>query len=198
MRGYLSIEKSTPLADMVLGPDGIRGLAISLSVGVIAGCLAASLKLHLGLPGHKAIIWMTPVIAARLLGQCRIGTTAGAFTAAFVSLGSGGNFAGGLLGLPLVGAGGALVDACIMKLEKHKRSALTTIVAIALAAMLANLICCGKRLLVPAGIAPHHMFGSAAVALRPISYALFGFLAGLIASTGTYIFRQRKKPNQSN
>ena len=183
---------------MVLGPDGIRGLTISLSVGIIAGFLAASVKLHLGLPGHKAIIWMTPVIAARLLGRCRIGTTAGAFTAAFVSLGLGGNLAGGLLGLPLVGAAGALVDACIIRLENCKASALTTIVAIAAAAMLANLICYAKRLLGPAGIAPHHLFGGAAIVLRPMSYGLFGFLAGLIAATGTYLFRRRKNPNRSN
>ena len=183
---------------MVLGLDGIRGLAISLSVGVIAGCLAALLKLHLGLPGHKAIIWMTPVIAARLLGRCRIGTTAGAFTAAFVSLGSGGNLAGGLLGLPLVGVAGALVDACIIRLEKRNASALTTIIAIALAAMLANLICYGKRLLVPAGIAPHDIFGGAGIMLRPMSYGLFGFMAGLIAAAGTYPFRRRRNPNQSN
>ena len=197
MHGYLSIEKATPPAETILGPDGVRGLAISLSVGVIAGCAAAFLKLHLGLPGHKAIIWMTPVIAARLLGRCRIAATAGAFTAAFVSLGSGGNLAGGLLGLPLVGAAGALVDACILKLENRKASAPTTILVVALAAMLANLICYGKRLLVPAGIAPHDMFGSAAVLLRPISYALFGFLAGLIASTGTHLFRRRPKPGES-
>lgn len=193
MRGYLSIERNTALADMILGLGGVRGLAISLSVGVIAGCLAASLKLHLGLSGHKAIIWMTPVIAARLLGRCRIGTTAGAFTAAFVSLGSGGNLAGGLLGLPLIGAAGALIDACIFKLEKCKASALTTVITIALAAMLANLICCFKRLLAPAGIAPHDALGVASFLLRPMSYALFGFLAGLIASTGTYLFRRRKK-----
>lgn len=193
MRGYLLTEKATPPADLILGPDGARGLAISLSVGVIAGCMAAFLKLHLGMPGHKAIIWMTPVIAARLMGGCRIGTTAGAFTAAFVSLGSGGNLAGGLLGLPLVGAAGALVDACIFKLEERKASALTTIIMIALAAMLANLICYGKRLLVPAGIATHDMFGAAAFMLRPMSYSLFGFLAGLIAAAGAHPFRRRKK-----
>lgn len=196
MHGYLSIEKATPPAETILGPDGVRGLAISLSVGVIAGCAAAFLKLHLGLPGHKAIIWMTPVIAARLLGRCRIGTTAGAFTAAFISLGSGGNLAGGLLGLPLVGAAGALVDACIFKLERCKASALTTVIVVALTAMLANLVCYGKRLLVPAGIAPHDMFGSATALLRPMSYALFGFLAGLIAAAGTYPFRRRKNPNE--
>jgi hypothetical protein len=180
---------------MVLGPGGVQGLAISLSVGVIAGCLAASLKLHLGLSGHKALIWMTPVIAARLLGRCRVGTTAGAFTAAFVSLGAGGNLAGGLPGLPLVGAAGALIDACIFQLEKHKASAATTVVAIALAAMLANLICCFKRLLAPAGIAPHDVLGGASILLRVMSYALFGFLAGLIAALGAFALRRERKTN---
>jgi hypothetical protein len=192
MRGYLSIRKDTPLADIVLGPAGLRGLIVSLSVGVIAGCLAASVKLHLGLPGHKVLIWMTPVIVARLLGRCRIGTTAGAFTAAFVSLGSGGNLAGGLLGLPLVGAAGAFVDACILKLENHRASAPATIIVVALAAMMANLICCVKRLLGPIGIAPHDFFGSAGLMLRPLSYAFFGFVAGLVAAITSHVVRRRR------
>jgi hypothetical protein len=193
MRGYLSIEKSTATADMVLGPAGLRALAVSVSVGIIAGCLAATLKLHLGLSGHKALIWMAPVIAARLLGRCRIGTTAGAFTAAFVSLGVGGNLAGGLPGLPLVGAAGALVDACIFRLEKRKTSPLTSIIVIAVAAMLANLICCFKRLLGPTGLAPHDVLGGASVLIRMMSYALFGFLAGLIAAAGAYPLRRGRK-----
>lgn len=192
MRGYLSIRKDTPLAEIVLGSAGLRGLAISLCIGVIAGCLAASVKLHLGLSGHKALIWMTPVIIARLLGRCRIGTTAGAFTAALVSLGIGGNLAGGPMGLPLVGAAGALVDACIGQLEKYQASAVTTIIVVAFSAMLANLICCLKRLLGPTGIAPHDFFGSAGILLRPISYAFFGFVAGLVAAITSHVVRRRK------
>jgi hypothetical protein len=198
MRGYLSIRRGMPLADMVLGSAGFRGLAVSVSVGVIAGCLAASVKLHLGLSGHKALIWMTPVIVARLLGQCKIGTTTGAFTAAFVSLAAGGNLAGGPLGLPLVGAAGALVDTCIGQLEKHRASAVTTILVVAISAMLANLICCLKRLLGPTGIAPHDIFGSAALLLRPISYALFGFVAGLVAAITSHVVRRHNSPSRRN
>jgi len=192
MRGYLSIRKGTPLAEMVLGPAGLKGLVVSVSVGIIAGCLAASVKLHLGLPGHKALVWMTPVIVARLLGRCRIGTTTGAFTAAFVSLGIGGNLAGGPLGLPLIGAAGALVDACIGRLEKLRASAVTTIIVVAFSAMLGNLICCLKRLLGPVGIAPHDFFGSAGVLLRPLSYAFFGFVSGLVAAITSQVVRSRK------
>ena len=195
MRGYLSISKDTPLTDIVLGPAGLRSLVISLSIGVIAGCLAATVKLHLGLSGHKALIWMTPVIVARLLGRCRVGTTAGAFTAAFVSLGIGGNLAGGPLGLPLVGAAGALVDVCIGQLEKHRASAVTTIIVVAFSAMLANLICCFKRLLNPAGLASHDFFGSAGF-LRPLSYAFFGFVAGLIAAITSQVAQRRKSSSQ--
>ena len=55
MRGYLSIEKNTALTDMVLGSGGLRGLAISLSIGVIAGYLAATLKLHRSASGKSQI-----------------------------------------------------------------------------------------------------------------------------------------------
>ncbi len=191
MRGYLSIKKRILPADIVLGPDGVRGLVISLSAGLIAGCLAASLKFHLGLPGHKALLWMTPVIAARLAGRCRIGTTAGALTAAFVSIGLGGNLAGDAAGLPLIGAAGALIDACIIQLEKRKTSVFATIMAVAFSAMLANLICCAKRLLVPVGFAPQDVVSGMAFLLRPISYGFFGFLAGLIAAASVYMIRRR-------
>ncbi len=177
---------------MVLGPEGVRGLVVSLSAGLIAGCLAASLRFHLGLPGHKALFWMTPVIAARLAGRCRVGTTAGALAAAFVSIGLGGNLAGDAMGLPLVGAAGALIDACIIHLEKHKASALATIIGVALNAMLANLICCAKRLLVPAGLAPQEVVSSVDLLLRPVSYGFFGFLAGLIAAAGVHLTRRRR------
>jgi len=166
-------------------------LIISLSAGVIAGCLTASLKLHLGLPGHKALLWMTPVIAARLAGGCRIGATAGALTAAFITLGLGANLAGSVLGLPLIGAAGALIDAFIIRLEKHKVSALTAILGVAFSAMSANLICCAKRLLLPTGIAPHDILSGSGLLLRPVWYGFFGFLAGLIAAAGVYLAHRR-------
>lgn len=188
MRGYLSIRKIL-LADMVFGLEGVRGLAVSLSAGLIAGCLAASLRFHLGLPGHKAFFWMTPVIAARLLDRCRVGTTAGALSAAFVSIGLASNLAGDAVCLPLVGAAGALIDVCINYLEKNKASVLATIMGVALSAMLANLICCAKRLLAPAGLLSQDISVGADLLLRPMSYGFFGFLAGLIAAASVHLTR---------
>ncbi len=196
MRGYLWIENKGTAIEAVLGPEGVRGLAVSLSAGIIAGCLAASLRFHLGLPGHKALLWMTPVIAARLLGRCRVGATSGALTAAFVSIGMGGNLAGSLSGLPLVGVAGVLIDVTVARLEKCKASALATIVAVAFSAMLANLVCCAKRLLLPTGLTPHDIFGGADVLMRPLSYALFGFLSGLFAATAARLLRSRKTLGQ--
>ncbi|MHC4495892.1 MAG: hypothetical protein ACYSYM_08720 [Planctomycetota bacterium] len=111
-------------------------------------------------------------------------------------MGAGGNLAGGLLGLPLVGAAGALVDACVLQLEKRKPSALTSILLIALTAMLANLICYAKRLLAPVGVAPHDIFGGASIFLRPLSYGLFGFLAGLIAAVSAHLIQRCRKHGQ--
>jgi hypothetical protein len=79
-------------------------------------------------------------------------------------------------------------------LEKHKASPLTAIIVVALSAMLANLLCCAKRLLVPAGIAPHDVLAGAGLFVRPMSYGFFGFLAGLIGAAGAYFVRRRKIP----
>jgi hypothetical protein len=193
MRGYPSIRKEATLIYSLIGSDGLRGLIVVVSAGVIAGCLSASLRLHLGLPGHKALIWMTPVIIARLLGRCRIGATAGSFTAAFVSLGLGGNLAGGLIGLPLVALAGACIDVSITRLERHETSAVVSIISISSTAMFANLICFAKRLLLPAGLSPHDVFTSAGLIVRPVSYALFGFISGLIAAITAYFITRRKK-----
>ena len=57
-------------------------LLASISVGVIAGIFISIFRLKLGMPGHKAFFWMTPVLIARLRGKCKIGATAGGFFAA--------------------------------------------------------------------------------------------------------------------
>jgi hypothetical protein len=101
-----------------------------------------------------------------------------------------------MLGLPLIAAAGALIDAVAVQVEKRKRSVLATIAVIAFAAMAANLICCAKRLLLPVGLTSHDVFGGLDVLMRPLSYGLFGFLAGLIAATVAHLLRSRKAPRQ--
>lgn len=94
-------------------------LAVSVAVGVIAGLFIGTVRLGLGLAGHKSLFWMTPVIIARLLGRCKAGTTAGALSAAFTTLAVGGRLAGGVLGLGLIGFAGIVLDVVINSLEKR-------------------------------------------------------------------------------
>lgn len=170
----------------------LKMLAASIAVGVIAGLFIANVRLHLGLPGHKALFWMTPVIVARLLGRCRAGTTAGALSAAFTTFVLGSHLAGGVLGLPLIGFAGIILDAVINFLEKRKMSALLVIPIIGFTAMLANLLCLVKRLLVPLGHAPQLLFGISGFWLKLASYAFFGLMAGLIAAMLACLINRRR------
>ena len=133
-------------------------LIASIATGVIAGLAMTHLRLNLGLPGHRAVFWMIPVIMARLLGKCPIGSTAGALAAGFTSLGLGGNIAGGLIALPLIGVAGILLDMAVGIIEKRHVPIIFAVVLIGFTALSANLICFIKRMLAPAGLNPHHFF----------------------------------------
>ena len=165
-----------------------------MAVGVIAGCAVAAQKFHLGLPGHIALIWMTPVIAARLLSKNKAGTTAGALSAAITTLMLSRPFSGGALGLPLIAIAGIALDSAIGYVEKTNPSKLKSLAIIALAAMAANLICLCKRVLLPVGINAHVATQAAYIWFQPVSYAIFGLSSGVIAMfTAGVISRVAKK-----
>jgi len=182
MRGFLLNVRRAGLWNRAAGTRQLEMFVASVSTGILAGMLAASVRLHLGLPGHKALFWMTPVLLARLLGRCRVGTAAGAFSAACVALGLGGHVAGGAVGLPLIGFAGLVMDAMIHWLEQRGIRPVMMIPLIAVLAMGANLIAFGKRCLVPAGPNAHYLFGFSGPWVEALSYAAFGMLAGLIAA----------------
>lgn len=158
-------------------------LIASAAVGVISGLIISQVKLHLGISGHKAFMWMTPVILARLMGKCKVGATTGALTASTTCFALGGNIAGGPLGLPIVVIAGVMLDAIIAFIEKHKPPFFVTIPVIGLAAMFANLLLFVKRILLPLGIGDHNVLGLTGWWFRPVSYAVCGLLAGLAAAT---------------
>jgi len=192
MRGSLLIEKRADRWYSIVKSHSFRMLIASLAVGIIAGLFTAHVRLNLGLPGHKAVFWMTPVLLARLLGQCKAGATAGALAAAFTIFALGGNLAGGLLGLPLIGIVGVFFDAVIGYLEKYKIHILLIIPLLSLAAMSANLIMLAKRGLSPRGASPHFFLGMSGFWFDLLSYAFFGLLAGLIAAAGAYLTARRR------
>ena len=193
MRGFPLTEKKAARWNSITKSHSFRMLVASLAVGVISGLFMAHVRLNLGLPGHKAVFWMTPVLLARLLGKYKAGTTAGALAAAFTTLALGGNLAGGLMGLPLVGVVGIFLDTVIGYFEKHKIHILLIIPMLSLAAMSANLIMFAKRILSPRGASSHFLFGISGFWLDLLSYAFFGLIAGLIASIGAYLTGRRAK-----
>ena len=170
-------------------------LIMSVSVGVIAGLFISHVRLHLGLPGHKVLFWMTPVLVARLLGRCRAGTTAGALAAAFTACSLGGHLGGGIIGLPLVGVAGVFLDTVIGWIEKRKINyGILMITLVGLSAMTANLIVFGKRMINSVGGNLTFLFGVTGIWYDLICYACFGLAAGLLAaSTVSVIGAKRKK-----
>jgi len=193
MRGSLLIEKKLDRWNSFLKSRQFQMLLASIATGVLAGLAMTHLRLHLGLPGHRAVFWMTPVIMARLLGKCRAGSTAGALAAGVTTLGLGGNIAGGLIALPLIGVAGILLDTVISIIEKRTIPTVSAVSLIGSAAMLANLICFVKRMLAPAGLNPHHFLGISFVGFDLLSYAVFGLVAGLLAASMSYLITAKKR-----
>ncbi len=192
MHGFPWIKNGIPLRDSIAKDSQIRMLMVCIAVGAIAGLVVAGVRLNLGLPGHKALFWMPAVIIARMLGRCRAGATAGAAATAFTTFALGGNLAGGPMGLPLVVVAGAFLDLVIGTLESRKVPAWLHVPAIGVAAMLANLICLTRRLLLPVGLGAHLLFDASGFWFRFCSYAFFGLVAGLIAAVVTHSVKRRR------
>ena len=186
MRGFLLTVRKAVLWNSFVSRRQFRMLMASMAVGVLAGVFMAHIRLNLGMPGHKALFWMTPAVLVRLIGRCKAGTTASTLSTAFASLALGGNLAGGWLGLPLVGFAGVILDLVINFLEKHKISFFLVIPVVGIAGIFANLLCLLKRFLLPAGVNMHVFWGISGIWFKIASYAFFGLLAGIIGSVSAF------------
>ncbi len=181
MRGYLLTEKRVALWNNLLHSHQGRMLLASLSVGVMAGIGMAFVKLNLGIPGHKAWFWVTPVLLTRLLGRCKVGATAGALAASSTAVCLGGHVAGGLIGLPLITFAGMVWDVVIDRLEVRGMSLAWFIPIAGLLGMGANFLAFAKRLINPAGPGSHTLLGLSGWGFSLTSYLICGLMAGLIA-----------------
>lgn len=191
MRGYPLTERKAGLWSRLLSAEQLRMLLITGVLGVAVGLLMSQVRLHLGLPGHKALFWMIPIVTARLLTRCPVGVTAGTLATAFTSLAMGGHFAGGVVGLPAVGFAGILLDAVIVFAERRHLAAQWTIPLLAVGGALANLLCLFKRLAAPVGPNSHYLWNMSWPWADVASYAFFGFCAGLVGSGLATIARRR-------
>jgi len=156
-------------------------LLLSISTGVFAGLFISLFRLNLGMPGHKAFFWMTPVLITRLSGGCRIGAAAGGLFAALTTYSLGANLAGGAIGMPVIVIAGMILDWAVSYIEKNKFSGLIMITILGFAGTAANLLCLSKRMILPVGLNPHFIFGVSGFGFRLCSYAFFGFLSGVVA-----------------
>jgi len=171
-----------------------RLLLTNLFVGVAAGLLSAAMRLDLHLPGHRAVFWLTAVVAGRLVARHRFGATASASAAACMSLALGRNLAGGWMFLPLVSAAGALIDTLAAFIERKAVPLWLVVPLMGLGGLGANLLCSIKRLLVPPG-AIRAVFGVPFPLGNMVSYAVFGLLAGLIGATIAVAATKRRRPS---
>lgn len=181
MLGSLLIVKKVNLHSVIQSHQ-FKMLLVSISAGIISGLFIALVRLNLGMPGHKAFFWMTPVLIARLRGGCKIGTTAGGLFAALTTYSFGANLAGGVIGMPLIAVAGMILDWTVNFIEKNKFSGSKMIMILGIAGAAANLVCLSKRMILPVGLNPHFIFGVSGFWFRLCSYAFFGLLSGVIAA----------------
>ncbi|MBN2182281.1 MAG: hypothetical protein JW715_10230 [Sedimentisphaerales bacterium] len=148
----------------------------------MSGLFIALVRLNLGMPGHKAFFWMTPVLISRLHGRCRIGTTLGGLFAAITTYSMGAHLAGGVIGMPIIVAAAIILDWTVNFIEKNNFSGFKMILLLGIAGAAANLVCLSKRMILPAGLSPHFILGVSGTWFRICSYAFFGLLSGVVAA----------------
>jgi hypothetical protein len=179
--GYLSIERDrAPWSKAV--SDGYLSV---VAVGVLAGILVAYARTPMHLPGHKAVLWMAPVLCARMVAGVRAGASAGALTTAVTTFVLGGRLAGGLAMMPLIVLAGVVFDLAVQLAERRKFAWWQYFGFFVLAGLIGNLICFVKRLFDPMGA----FFSAGNIedcVLAGGYHAVFGALAGLIGVGSAY------------
>jgi hypothetical protein len=191
MFGSLLTAKKVNI-NSIIRSNQFRMLLVSISVGVMAGSFIALVRLNLGMPGHKAFFWMTPVLIARLRGGCKVGTTAGGLFAALTTYSLGANLAGGLVGMPMIVCAGMILDWTVNFLEKNKISGGIMILVLGLSGIAANLVCLAKRMILPTGLSPHFIFGVSGFWFKLFSYAFFGLISGVVAAISVKLIKRKQ------
>jgi hypothetical protein len=165
---------------------------ISISVGVMSGLFISLVRLNLGMPGHKAFFWMTPVLITRLRSKCWIGATLGGLFAALTTYSMGANLAGSIIGMPIIVIAAVILDWTVNLIEKKNITGLKMVLFLGIAGAVANLVCLSKRMILPAGLSPHFILGESGAWFRLCSYSFFGLLAGVVAAISVK-FKVRKQ-----
>jgi hypothetical protein len=185
--GYLSIERNRGPWSRAVSDGYLSAIAI----GILAGIVVAFARTPIHLPGHKAILWMAPILATRLVTRSRAGASVGAFSTAITTLSLGGRIAGGIAMMPLVVLAGVVLDGAIRVGERHHFARWQLLLLLASAGAVGNLICFAKRVFDPMG-AFFSVGNFNDMLIAASSHAFFGFLAGLLgAAAGNVLLKFR-------
>jgi len=185
MRGFLWTEGHCGLAGSRADSRSLAAPLVCIAVGVAAGLAAAHVRLHLGLPGHKAILLVTPVIVARLVWGSSIGAIGGMLAAGLASMAGEGHWVGAGTHLAAAGLAGAALDAVIGFAERRRRLRSPWLIPlVGLAGLVANLVMLGERCLAPV-FQSHQVAGLSGAETRLVSYGFFGLVSGLLGATAS-------------
>jgi hypothetical protein len=183
VRGSVSIEKNPGRWSKSLSESYLAVVAI----GILSGIVVAYARTPIHWPGHKAVFWIAPVLGARLVTRTGAGASIGALATAITTFLLGGRIGGGIVLMPLIILAGIVLDLGVQWSERIHPSVWRRILLLALAGLIANLICFLKRLADPIG-----PFMSARnlddLLFAGSSHAMFGCLAGLIGAAAGYIW----------
>jgi hypothetical protein len=174
MLGYQSTEKQS----IPWSKAQAEAYLAMAAVGAIAGVVVAFAQTPLHWPGHKILFWLTPVLASRLVFKARAGASVGSSATVATTLLLGGRLAGGFAMMPLVILGGIVLDLAVLQSQRVQSSPAKLLLLVS-AATAVGLMCFIKRFFEPVG-----GFFSAGnlndLAFAGLSWAFFGFLAGLL------------------
>jgi hypothetical protein len=191
MRGSPWIEEKASLAGSAQAAAVIKALLASVAIGAVVTVVTDQVRLHLGLPGHRAILWMAPLVIARVVLGRPLCATASALAAGLTSLATGGHFVGAAVHLPMAAVAGAVLDVAVSLAERWRLSAVWAIPLVGLAGLVANLVMLVERLMGPL-FQWHSFLGATGVDARFISHAVFGLAAGLLGAALGYAVTRRR------
>ena len=196
MRGFLLTENAAVRWSDAFTRTGARLFAANLAVGALAGLLTAHGRLGLAMPGHKALLWLTPILVARLLARHPLGATGGATLACCTCFLVGGNLGGGFMLLPLVMLAGGLLDVAVRACRRWSLPVWLSVPLLTAAGAAANVICAAKRLGIGSG-RMRAVWGLTGPWAQIVSYALFGAVAAIIAVSAAAGLREVVRPRQA-
>ncbi len=175
--------------------DALRGSHLATAaVGVLAGVGVACARTPIHLPGHKVVLWMVPVLAARIVTRTRAGAAIGASAAAITATGLGGRLAGGMALMLLIPLAGVVLDLGVRQVQRRSFPVRQTILTLGSAGLVGNLICFAKRFFDPTGQS-FTGANAADVLVAAGSHALFGFVAGVAgAAAGLALLARPGRP----